>query len=72
LRDFYIEALTEEQLRSKIVTWEQIKQLVNIPANSSERLPLERSAIYIGLKLIWATKLFIKGNKFPKGKFDKN
>jgi len=33
-------------------------------------VPLERCAFYLGLKLVWAAKLFITGKKFPKGAFD--
>jgi hypothetical protein len=69
LKDFYSEALQEEATK-KSPTLEEIKNLVNIPANNSERIPLERCASYIGLKLLWATKLFISGKKFPKGAFD--
>ena len=61
LKDFYTEALQEEEMRKRKFTLEDVKALVNIPANQPERIPLERSATYIGLKLLWATKLFIEG-----------
>jgi hypothetical protein len=69
LKDFYTEALNEEA-NKKSPSLEEVKTLVNIPANNSERIPLEKCASYIGLKLLWATKLFISGKKFPKGAFD--
>lgn len=71
LRDFYIEAAKEEEGR-QATTLKEIKALVNIPANSAERVPLERSASYLGFKLLWATRLFIEGKKFPKGHFIKS
>jgi hypothetical protein len=47
-----------------------VKALVNISSNNLDRIPIEKSSIYLGLKLLWATKLFISGKKFPKGAFD--
>lgn len=71
LRDFYMEAAKEEEGK-KATTLQEIRTLVNIPANFPERVPLERSALYLGLKLLWATRLFIEGKKFPKGHFIKS
>jgi len=74
LREFYLDALKEEAHKNigrAPVGLNEIKQLVKIAANSTERLPLERSSYYLGLKLLWATRLIIEGKRFPKGKLEK-
>ena len=37
-----------------------------MPANFPEREPLERSSTYLGFKLLWITRLFLIGKKFPR------
>jgi hypothetical protein len=74
LRDFYFDALKEEAHKNANGTkigLKEIKQLVNMSASASERLVLERSSTYQGLKLLWATRLLVEGKRFPKGKLER-
>jgi hypothetical protein len=41
-----------------------------MPANLPKREFIERSSTYLGYKLMWATRLFLLGKKFPKGNFE--
>lgn len=41
-----------------------------MPANMPKRDLIEKSSTYLGYKLIWASRLFLLGKKFPKGVFD--
>jgi hypothetical protein len=40
-----------------------------MPLSDPERAELEKCSTYVGLKLLWATKLFLLGQKFPKNMF---
>jgi hypothetical protein len=74
LRDFYFEALKEEAHKNANgvkIGLKEVRQLVNMSASASERIILERSSIYQGLKLLWATRLLVEGKRFPKGKLEK-
>lgn len=56
----------EESREVKETTLEEILKLVDMPFNYPERIPLEKSSKYIGLKILWASKIFLLGQKFPK------
>lgn len=32
-----------------------------------ERVPLENSSVYLGMKLLWIARLYLLGKKFPLG-----
>lgn len=40
-----------------------------MPASWPERIKIELSSKYLGLKLIWAIRLFLLGKKFPSGQY---
>ena len=70
LRDFYLDIRTEEETKDvPETTLKELNKLVDMPFNYPERIPLERSSTYIGLKLLWAIRLFLQGKKFPKHHF---
>ena len=74
LRDFYSDALKEEAHKNQNAprtTLKELKTLINMQANNYERIQLERSSAYQGLKLLWAIRMLLQGNKFPKGKLEK-
>jgi hypothetical protein len=48
---------------------EDLQSLYSMPANFFDRIQLERSSCYLGLKLLWVARLFLSGKKFPKGAF---
>lgn len=48
---------------------EDLIQLNNMPANYYDRIQIERSSCYLGLKLLWSAKLYLQGKKFPRGFF---
>ena len=52
LRDFYHQACKEDT--KQVFGPTSLQTLAKMPASSLERLPLERSAKYLGLKLLWA------------------
>jgi hypothetical protein len=43
-----------------------------MPANFFDRVILERSSCYLGLKLLWTARQFLVGKKFPSGIFNRN
>jgi len=45
---------------------------MNMPLNSWDRIQIERSACYIGIKLLWIVRMFLIGKKFPSGTFTTN
>ena len=46
-----------------------LEELQNMLANDPDRDDIERSSKYLGYKLLWAIKLFLNGNKFPRDMF---
>lgn len=48
---------------------EDLNEMNSMPLTSPTRAKLESSSTYIGLKLLWATRLFLLGKKIPKGHF---
>lgn len=72
LRDFYLEVRAEEKAKDLHTPLQDLLKLVDMPVNLPDRVPLERSSTYIGLKLLWATRLFLLGIKFPKGNFHRH
>lgn len=52
------------------VSLKEIQELENMPANLPKRDFIEKSSTYLGYKLLWATRLFLLGKKFPKGTFE--
>lgn len=43
-----------------------------MPATNPKRDAIEKSSTYLGYKLLWATRLFLIGKKFPKGTFEQH
>ena len=37
-----------------------------------ERVPLESSSVYLGLKLLWLARMYLLGKKFPIGLLTNN
>jgi hypothetical protein len=52
-----------------VTTLAELKTLIDISPNQHDRVPLEKSAIYAGYKLVWAARIFIQGRKFPHGDY---
>lgn len=70
LRDFYLTVVREEDAKDTPETsTNDLLKLIDMPFNYPERMPLERSSTYIGLKILWAAKIFLLGKKFPKNNF---
>ena len=42
-----------------------INRIVNLSADSIERINAEKSQIYLGYKILWMIRLFLNGKKFP-------
>ena len=61
LKEFYEEARQEDahKAASQGTTLAELKTLINISPNQHDRVPIEKSAIYAGYKLIWAARIFI-------------
>jgi hypothetical protein len=47
--------------------FEDIKKLSELAVSSVERMPIERSSIYIGYKLFWIIRRLMRGKQFPGG-----
>jgi hypothetical protein len=45
----------------------EIKKITDLPPDSIERLKTEKSALYLGYKLLWVIRLLINGKRFPQG-----
>jgi len=73
MRDFYVQSKEAEDSNPKSyrISTKEVFALKHLSASSQERLVLERSSVYLGLKLLWATRLFLQGTKFPHGMFSK-
>lgn len=50
---------------------EEIASIKDMNAESSERLKIEKSAVYMGYKILWIIRLFLNGKKFPYGNLPK-
>lgn len=44
-------------------------KLRELPDNSWDRIMIERSSVYLSLKLMYIVRLFLIGKKFPQGHF---
>lgn len=70
MKDFYLMIKDEEDERlPNKATLKDIERLKDMPMSIPERIPLERSSTYIGVKLMWMVRQFLTGYKFPKGTF---
>jgi len=45
----------------------EIKKIIDLSPDSIERLKTEKSALYLGYKLLWVIRLLINGKRFPQG-----
>jgi hypothetical protein len=45
----------------------EIKKIIDLSPDSIERLKTEKSALYLGYKLLWVIRLLINGKRFPTG-----
>lgn len=52
-----------------VVQREDLQALYTMPANYYDRILLERSSCYLGLKLLASARQFLLGKKFPRGFF---
>lgn len=55
---------------NKPVTIQDMRMLRNM--NKHMRNKIEQSAYYVGYKLQWIIRLFLKGKKFPSGELERN
>jgi len=60
LRHIYLRARNE----GDVIT---MQKLVSLPANSTDKIPIERTKVYIGYKLLWAIRMILDGKSFPSG-----
>ena len=51
-------------------TFEQIENIKNLPADSTERLKSEKSKLYVGYKILWAVRMLLNGRMFPTGNIE--
>ena len=73
LKDFYMNKVLEEiEHDEQRTTRDDLHQLNRMPANFFDRVILERSSCYLGLKLLWTARQFLVGKKFPSGIFNRN
>ena len=63
-----IEKATSKGEYVNLVTVQDLRMLRN--ANKQQRMHVERSAYYVGYKLQWIIRQFLKGKKFPSGELD--
>ena len=73
LKDFYLQFKVEENLPARdkaTITHETLPELRKYAADIPFREVYERSAIYIGYKLLWLIRLTLLGKRFPKGHFE--
>jgi len=47
-----------------------LPQLRGLSANMQSREVFEKSAVYIGYKLLWVIRLTLLGKRFPKGHYE--
>ena len=46
---------------------QEIRKIKDLSPDSIERLKAEKSALYLGYKLLWIIRLLINGKRFPQG-----
>lgn len=67
LRDLFLDTFTEEaQGDTQFIRDDLLDLRTMLPADV-ERVPLESSSVYMGLKLLWLARLYLLGKKFPIG-----
>ena len=69
LKDFYLDTFTNELCEQQTPQRSDLTALMAMPANLYDRVLLERSSCYLGLKLLAYAKQFLMGKKFPRGIF---
>ena len=52
LKDFYLDTIKSEQHEQQLTTRDDLTALLSMPANLYDRVLLERSSCYLGLKLL--------------------
>ena len=65
LLDNYMTLKFQNEADSKQVTDQDMRMLRNM--NKQMRSQIESSAYYVGYRLQWIIRLFLKGKKFPSG-----
>lgn len=53
-----------------VITYDDLFKLKDLAADMHYREVYERSAAYIGYKLLWAIRLTLLGKRFPKGHYE--
>lgn len=51
-------------------SYQEIRKIKDLLPDSIERLKAEKSALYLGYKLLWVIRLLINGKRFPQGKIE--
>ena len=67
LRDMFLDTFTEEATSDTQFIKDDLLDLRTMSPTDVERVPLESSSVYIGLKLMWTARLYLIGKKFPIG-----
>lgn len=74
LRNFYLQFREDEKMNVSnnklVIKQEDLVQLKTLSADIQYREVYEKSAIYIGYKLLWLIRLTLLGRRFPKGHFE--
>jgi hypothetical protein len=63
----FLDTFTEEAQSDTQYIKDDLLDLRTMLATDVERIPLESSSVYLGLKLMWTTRLYLLGKKFPLG-----
>lgn len=56
--------------RAQAIDKAELLQLKSLSADMQFREVFEKSAVYIGYKLLWAIRLTLLGKRFPKGHYE--
>lgn len=67
LRDLFLDTFTEEAQGDTLYIRDDLLDLRTMLPTDVERVPLESSSVYMGIKLLWLARLYLVGKKFPIG-----
>lgn len=68
LRDLFIDTYTEEAENNETqYIKDDLLDLKTMLPSDVDRIELECSSVYLSLKLMWTTRLYLLGKKFPQG-----
>ena len=74
LRTFYLQFKEEENMNVEsnrhVIDRDSLPELAALAAEVPKRDLYEKSATYLGYKLLWAIRLTLLGKRFPKGHYE--